>query len=71
MLVPPSPLVPLAGICPTGLLDWVDEGVSQHRLAMEVNYFGVVSLTKAALPLLKARWRNYIFEFVTFCFLNL
>ena len=40
-----------AGVAPLGYCDWLS--LSTFRLAMEVNYFGTVMVTKAFLPLLK------------------
>ena len=40
-----------AGIAPLGYCDWLS--LSTFRLAMDVNYFGTVMVTKAFLPLLK------------------
>ena len=44
-------LVNNAGIAPIGYIDWMAE--DSFRSAMEVNYFGVVSMTRAILPYLK------------------
>lgn len=44
-----------AGIAPLGYVDWMT--MDSVRLVMEVNYFGLVSVTKNCLPLLK-RTRN-------------
>jgi NAD(P)-dependent dehydrogenase (short-subunit alcohol dehydrogenase family) len=40
-----------AGIAPLGYCDWVS--IDTFRKVMDVNYIGVVSFTKAMLPLLK------------------
>ena len=40
-----------AGIGPAGCLDWTP--LSLYRLCMEINYFAVVAVSKAFLPLLK------------------
>ena len=40
-----------AGIAPLGYCDWLS--LSTFRLAMDVNYFGLITVTKAFLPLLK------------------
>jgi NAD(P)-dependent dehydrogenase (short-subunit alcohol dehydrogenase family) len=40
-----------AGIADGGALDWT--GMEVWRRVMEVNFFGVVAVTKAFLPLLK------------------
>ena len=44
-------LINNAGIAPIGYIDWLKEDL--FRSAMEVNYFGLVSMTKAMLPYLK------------------
>lgn len=44
-------LVNNAGVAKSGLIDWF--GMSDFRFCMEVNFFGVVSVTKAFLPLIK------------------
>jgi len=44
-------LVNNAGIMNLGAIDWMK--MDQFRLDMEVNYFGVVRLTKACLPIMK------------------
>lgn len=44
-------LVNNAGVAKSGLIDWF--GLSDFRFCMEVNFFGVVSVTKAFLPLIK------------------
>ena len=44
-------LVNNAGIADGGALDWTSMEV--YRRVMEVNFFGLVSTTKAILPLLK------------------
>jgi NAD(P)-dependent dehydrogenase (short-subunit alcohol dehydrogenase family) len=40
-----------AGVGDGGALDWTD--MSVWRRVMEINFFGVVGVTKAMLPLLK------------------
>jgi 11-cis-retinol dehydrogenase len=40
-----------AGIAPTGFVDWIS--MKSIRSVMEVNYFAVVSMVQAFLPLLK------------------
>ena len=44
-------LINNAGIAPCGFVDWLS--MRSVRATMEVNYFAVVSVTKAFLPLLK------------------
>jgi retinol dehydrogenase-16 len=44
-------LVNNAGVAKSGLIDWF--GMSDFRFCMEVNFFGVISVTKAFLPLVK------------------
>ena len=45
-------LVNNAGIAPIGFIDWLP--IDSFRAAMEVNYFGLVQMTKSMLPFLKA-----------------
>ena len=40
-----------AGIAPMAFLDWAS--IESYRRVMDVNYFGVISMIKATLPLLK------------------
>ena len=44
-------LINNAGVAPIGYVDWMKEDL--FRSSMEVNYFGLVSMTKAMLPFLK------------------
>jgi len=44
-------LVNNAGVAKSGLIDWF--GMSDFRFCMEVNFFGVIAVTKAFLPLVK------------------
>eukprot|EP00624_Nannochloropsis_granulata_P001371 evm.model.NODE_16645_length_15759_cov_30.505997.5 len=46
-------LVNNAGIAKSGLIDWFS--MSDFRVCMEVNFFGVIAVTKAFLPLVKRR----------------
>jgi NAD(P)-dependent dehydrogenase (short-subunit alcohol dehydrogenase family) len=44
-------LINNAGIAPSGFVDWIS--MKSVRAVMEVNYFAIVSMCKAFLPLLK------------------
>jgi NAD(P)-dependent dehydrogenase (short-subunit alcohol dehydrogenase family) len=41
-----------AGIAPMGYMDWCPE--DRYHRVMDINYFGIVSVIKSTLPLLKA-----------------